>query len=282
MTLATPASGAGAPADAVLGLNRPVVIAHRGFSSVAPENTLPSFRLALAAGADLVELDTHHSRDGVPVVIHDGELDRTTDATRRWGGAKLPVTAKSVAELKALDAGGWFAKRYAGASLPTLTEALDCIQGGGGMTLIERKGGDAATLAALLQRKEVVNRVIVQAFDWDFLREFHAALPEQVLGALGPPSRLPDGRRLRPEDKILSRRWLDALADTGARVVVWSKAVTRESVALAHRRGLKVWVYTIDDAKTANALLDLGVDGLITNNPATLWRALALRCAAAH
>ena len=138
------------PAVAVVKYDRPVVVGHRGFSSVAPENTLPSFELAVAVGADLVELDTYHSRDGVPVVFHDGTLDRTTDATNRWGQTKIPVRAKTVAELKTLDAGSWFAPRYTGTRIPTLVEALDTIQGGGGITLIERKEGDAATMARLL------------------------------------------------------------------------------------------------------------------------------------
>jgi glycerophosphoryl diester phosphodiesterase len=256
---------------------RPLVIAHRGYSAVAPENTLPAFRLALATGADFVELDTHHSKDGVPMVLHDYTLDRTTDATNRWGGEKLGLSTKTVAELQTLDAGRWFDPKFAGTKLPTLAEALAVIQGGGGMTLIERKAGDPATLVKLLSERKLVNQLVVQSFDWKFLKEFHALQPGQVTGALGFPSRLADGTKPESEDKRLTAHWLEELAKTGARIVVWSKDVTRETVALAHQRGLKVWVYTIDDPKTANELLDLGVDGLITNNPGVLWRTLAHR-----
>lgn len=266
-----------APALDLLRSTRPLVIAHRGYSAAAPENTLPAFRLALTTGADLVELDTHPSRDGVIVVLHDHTLDRTTDATNRWGGAKIPISTKTLAELKTLDAGRWFHASYAGTPLPTLAEALDVIQGGGGMTLIERKEGDAATLSALLHGRKLINRLVVQSFDWQFLREFHALHPDQVLGALGVPSLLADGTKPAAQDKALSARWLDALAPTGAKVVVWNKEVSKEAVALAHRRGLKVWVYTIDDPALANQLLDMGVDGLITNNPGLLWKTLALR-----
>lgn len=257
--------------------HRPLIIAHRGYSSVAPENTLPAFKLALATGADFVELDTYHSREGVPMVLHDYTLDRTTDATNLWGSAKISLTSKTVAELKTLDAGKWFHASFAGTRLPTLAEALDTIQGGGGMTLIERKEGDPATMAKLLVEKKLINQLVVQSFDWQFLREFHALQPRQVLGALGVPSRLADGSKPTTKEKTLSADWLDELAKTGAKVAVWNREVTREAVALAHQRGLKVWVYTIDDPSVANELLDLGVDGIITNNPGLLWKTLALR-----
>src|SRR6266436_3236922 len=87
---------------------RPLVIGHRGYSRVAPENTLPSFRQAMSAGADLVELDFHQAKDGTLVVIHDAELDRTTNARAWWGGRHIPVATRTAAELLSLDAGRWF------------------------------------------------------------------------------------------------------------------------------------------------------------------------------
>jgi glycerophosphoryl diester phosphodiesterase len=126
-----------------------------------------------------------------------------------------------------------------------------------------------------------VNSVVVQSFDWHYLNEFHDQLPAQALGALGPPTHSSSGaeidnRRLEVE-KQLSAKWLDDLALTGARVVVWSQQVSQESVELAHQRGLKVWVYTIDDPDLANRLLNMGVDGIITNNTSLIWRTIALR-----
>jgi glycerophosphoryl diester phosphodiesterase len=257
--------------------HRPLIIGHRGYPTMAPENTLPSFKLALLAGADFVELDYYLTKDGMPLVIHDDTLDRTTDATNRWGGVKLPVATRTAAELQSLDAGKWFDAKYAGTKLPLLSEALDTIQGGGGMTLIERKEGDASGMAKLLRERKLTNRLVVQSFDWQYLRELHALAPEQLLGALGPPKCLADGSKPDSTDKNLNAAWLEELAKTGAKVAVWSKDVTQEGVALAQQRGLKVWVYTIDEPKLANALLDLGVDGLITNNTSRLWRTLALR-----
>jgi len=267
--------GTGSPAEKLLNAGRPLVIAHRGYSQSAPENTLPAFKLAKSAGADLVELDYHHTKDAVPVVLHDFDLDRTTDAVAKWGGKKNRVDSKTVAELCVLDAGKWFDAQFTGARLPTLTEALDFIQDGG-VTLIERKAGDAATLLTLLRERKLVNQLIVQSFDWDYLADFHQQEPAQVLGALGPPSSR-NGKKLSTAEKMLDAAWIAQAAKAGARVIGWSQSVTREAVARAHAQGLKVWIYTIDDPALANQFLDWGVDGIISNNPAIIWRTLALR-----
>jgi glycerophosphoryl diester phosphodiesterase len=261
-------------AERLLKAGRPLVIGHRGYNVFAPENTLPSFQFALAAGADLVELDYHHSKDGVPIVIHDAELDRTTDAVERWGVKKLRVGAKTATELRTLDAGRWFGPQYAGTRLPLLTEALDLIQKEG-VTLIERKGGDAATCVRLLRERNLINQVVVQSFDWAFLKEFHAQAPEQVLGALGPPSSR-QGRKLTDAEKVLSREWIAEAKQSHPSVLGWDHQVTRATVDYAHQQGLKVWVYTINEPKQAAELLDLGVDGIITDNPSLIWRAIAL------
>jgi glycerophosphoryl diester phosphodiesterase len=262
-------------AEDLLGLRRPLVIGHRGFSQVAPENTFASFKLAKAAGADLVELDYHHTRDGIPVVIHDAELDRTTDAVQQWGGSKLRVDAYTMDQLRSLDAGRWFDEGLQATRLATLSETLELIQDSG-VTLIERKAGDAKTCVNLLRERNLINAVIVQSFDWDYLADFHRQEPRQVLGALGPPWSL-KGRKLEENEKTLNKEWVDLVEQSGARIAVWNRQITREAVDYAHQRGLKVWVYTIDEAPLANALLDQGADGLISNNVALMWRTLALR-----
>jgi len=272
-------SAADSPAAALLKLKRPLVISHRGFSQFAPENTIPAFKLAMRAQADLVELDYYHSKDGQPIVFHDGTLDRTSDATNRWGGSKISVSSKTVAELKTLDAGSWFDGQFAGTKIPTLAESLDTIQGGGGITLIERKEGDAATCVKLLKDRSLINQLVVQAFDWQYLKSFHDLDPTQVLGALGPPRLLADGSKPGERPKPLSAEWLDLVKASGAKIAVWNREVSREAVQLAHARDLKVWVYTINEPELATSLLDLGVDGLITDNPAVIWRAMALRTA---
>jgi glycerophosphoryl diester phosphodiesterase len=250
----------------------PLIIAHRGFSRQAPENTLPAFRLALDARADLVELDYHHSADGIPVVIHDDTLDRTTDATNRWEGKEIAVHERTYAELATLDAGRWFGPSHAGIRLPTLSQALDEIQSRG-CTLIEHKGGDPATLVRILRGKEMLSTVVIQSFDWEFLRGLHALMPDLVLGALGPPSSR-DGRKLTDKEKILSAAHLERIEPLGVRVVGWSRQVTPDAIRLAHQRGFKVWIYTLNDPQEARRLVDAGVDGLITDDPALIRSAL--------
>lgn len=250
----------------------PLVIAHRGFSARAPENTLPSFRLALAARADLIELDYHHTRDDVAIVIHDGTLDRTTDATNRWGGKGIAVRQKNAAELADLDAGVWFGTAFAGTRLPTLVEAVETIQSAG-CTLIERKAGPADTLVRLLRERDWLKRVVVQSFDWEFVRAAHALAPDLVLGALGPPSHH-NGRKLTDPEKELTSGFIDELIEAGATLIVWNRQVSAEAARLVHERGRRLWVYTIDDPDEAARLVALGVDGIITNDPERIRRRL--------
>jgi len=251
-------------AERLLESGGPLLIGHRGYSAVAPENTLPSFQLALDAGAKLIELDYHHSRDGEPMVIHDHLLDRTTDARTKWTRRRIKVSDKTAAEIQTLDAGSWFDATFSGTKVPTLIEALDLICGHGAVAVIEHKAGDAKTLADRLRERKLVNCVVVISFNWKFLRELHALLPEQALGALGPPARLCNGRRpLHPRRQLGSR--LKELAKTGARIAVWNRRVSKRSVQAAHRRHLKVWVYTVDQTRVAKQLLKRGVDAIISN-----------------
>jgi glycerophosphoryl diester phosphodiesterase len=249
--------------------DRPLLIGHRGYSAIAPENTLPSFQLALEAGAELVELDYHHSQDGVPMVIHDHLLDRTTNARKKWKHRRIKVAQKTADEIQTLDAGTWFDSKFSGTKVPTLVQALDLICGHGAVTVIEHKSGDAPTLAQILQERNLTNRVVVISFNWKFLRELHALLPEQVLGALGPPTRLSNGRRpLHPRRQLSSR--LKDLAKTGAQIAVWNRKVSQRSIQAAHRRGVKVWIYTVDEARPARQLLKRGVNGIISNRLETI------------
>src|SRR5512143_223381 len=103
------------------GVSRPLVFAHRGASKMAPENTLPAFEAAVRSGADGVELDVQYSSDGQLVVIHDLTLEALTDGTGR-------VTAHTLRELRALDAGYHFSPEFAGTRIPVLDEVLDLLR----------------------------------------------------------------------------------------------------------------------------------------------------------
>jgi glycerophosphoryl diester phosphodiesterase len=263
------------PALSLIETNRPLVIAHRGYSQLAPENTLPSFRLAIAARADLIELDVQQTKDSQLVVFHDRELDRTTDARKRWHAKHLRVNTKTAAEIQTLDAGSWFDAKYAGARVPLLTEALDAIQKDA-VTLIERKSGEPAACLQLLRNKGLINKVVVQSFDWAFLRELHEHEPKLVLAALGPPGLLPNGKRPRKLFRKLNSGWINQVHQTGAKVLVWNQQISKRAAHFAHARGLKVWSYTIDHPKLAKRLLQQGIDGLITNNPSLIGETIAL------
>ena len=208
-------------ADA-LQVSRVLVIAHRGASRAAPENTLPAFQAALQLGVDLVEFDYLHSADGVPVAFHDEELDRLTDACALWGGKNIPLATKTLAELRLLDAGRWFGPQFAGTRIPTLAEALDTILAGA-LPLVERKAGDAATFVELVERKQCLARLAVMAFDWDFLADCRRLSPNLTLGALG--------------ENDLTSSQLDEIQSLGAAFVGWNNDhLTKQHIDAIHAR----------------------------------------------
>ncbi len=237
-----------------------LVISHRGDSGRAPENTLAAFELAVKCETDLTELDYRHSADGVPVVFHDELLDRTTNAPAVFGKAKIPLESKSIADLRTLDAGSWFDAKFAGVKIPTLDEALDLIQTGS-TALIERKSGDAEMCVALLDQKQLLDRVVVQSFDWHFLAECHRLAPTLVLGALG-------------KDKLHDKQLEDA-EKLGASIVVWNhKHIAQRDIQRIHDRGFRAWAYTVNDQTTAKELTTYGVDGIITDRPREMQQLL--------
>lgn len=234
------------------------VIAHRGASRVAPENTLAAFRRAGKAGADLVELDYHHSADDVPMVIHDGTLDRTTDVRDRWDRRRVRIAKTPSEEIRRLDAGSWFSSDYADEKIPFLDEALATIQKTS-TPLIERKAGDPQRCLEALERMDMADQVVVQSFHWPYLRAFHEAAPEVTLAALG------SGR--------LTMKRLRRVQATGARILSWSHgALDSQSVAKAHEEGFRVWAYTVNRPAEARRLIEAGVDGLITDRPKAIGR----------
>ena len=246
----------------VLRMRRVRVIAHRGDSRHAPENTLPAFTAAAQLHVNFVELDYRHSADGVPFAFHDEDLDRCTDACAQWGGRKIPFAAKTAAELRTLDAGAWFNPRFAGTRIPTLEEAIDAICAGGSLPLIERKAGDAATFIELAARRGNADRVALMAFDWDFLAACRSLSPKLTLGALG--------------EKELSERQLDQIVSIGAAFVGWNNEhLTKAHIDAIHERGLQAWVWTVDDPRRAEQLIDFGIDAITSNVPAAIQAVVA-------
>lgn len=236
---------------------RVLLFAHRGSSREAPENTLASFRVALKVRVDGVELDYAHTSDGVPVVFHDKDLGRTTNYLARFGGEKAPLLAETTLErLRQLDLGGWFHPTFANEPVATLAEALDVIQPHG-LTLIERKAGDAATIVALLRDKECIEHVIVQAFDWQFLADCRRLAPELTLAALG-------------EHEVTVEK-LAAARDAGAAMIGWNQQhLTAQAIALAHSHGMQAWTWTVNDAQRCRQLVAWGINAITSDVPALM------------
>lgn len=238
-----------------------LIIAHRGNSAVAPENTLSAFRSAVAAGAIYVELDARPSADGTLYVLHDATLDRTTDAKEVFKREKIKIREIPDAALDKLDAGRWFDAQFAGECLPKLTEALDVIQAGS-LTLLEHKDGPAEDYVRLLRQKRLIGKLVVQSFDWEFLKQMHQLEPRQVLGALG--------------DKELTEERLAGIAAAGVRIVGWKHTdLTAPLVCDLHGRGYRVWAWTTNEPADWQRLLGFGIDGIITDRPAQLAAWLA-------
>lgn len=200
---------------------------------------------------DVVECDYRHSSDGMPIVIHDDKLDRTTDSATLFGRREVCIGDVSSAELRRLDAGRWFDPKFADTRLPTLMETIDavCPQA---VLMIERKGGDAATLVEMLRKRDLFDRVVVQAFDWSFIADCHRLESRLTLGALGK--------------EVLDEEKLRQAAAIGANIVGWNeKDLTPAAIAAAHDMGLQVWSYTINDPARARLLVAAGLDGVITD-----------------
>jgi glycerophosphoryl diester phosphodiesterase len=221
-----------------------------------PENTLASFERGLALGADWLELDVHLSRDGALVVIHDETLDRTTNGHG-------PVNQHTLAELKKLDAGGWFDPRFAGEHIPTLDEVLDWARTRKTVVDIEIKNapvyyaGIEDAVVRSLERHGMTEQVIVISFDHRAVQRVKKLRPAIVTGVL---------YACRPADGGLG-----LARAVGAEALLPHHAyVTREDVRAAHEAGLAVAPWTSSDPEVLKQLIDAGVDAIGTNHPDVL------------
>lgn len=254
---------------------QPQAIAHRGASGTAPENTLPAYDAAWSCGCGWIEADVQPTSDNVPMMLHDDDLDRTTDG-------RGPIREVSAEQVRALDAGSWFGRcaddsdtgdvrppvdpcldedRYVNVLVPYLAEVVADLSPTRAL-LLELKGQHSreqvAAALAVLRASSWNERVLVESFDVETLRhvqflepgrpvgllvqELHAD-PVAVCAELGAVAYNPDHRQLRERPEVV-----DAL----------------------HAAGIAVLAYTVDDADDWAFLTELGVDGIVTNFPAEL------------
>ena len=231
-------------------------IAHRGYRQKYPENTLAAFQAAVAAGAQMIELDVMLSRDRKPVVIHDDTLERTTNGS----GAVKDFTLE---ELKKLDAGSWFDPQFADQRLPDLSEVLD-FAGGRTRVNIEIKAGahepghppDAIEnqVVAMARKKNLQDSILISSFELDFL--------EQIASMDDPPAIA----------LISHTRASKRIVDICSHLKVFSwhpdhEIVTKRQVDMMHAAGLKVFPYNVDTFEDYKKMMNMGVEGVITDDP---------------
>ncbi|MCH0562714.1 MULTISPECIES: glycerophosphodiester phosphodiesterase family protein [unclassified Streptomyces] len=247
----------------------PVVVAHRGASAYAPENTLAAVDEAALLGIRWVENDVQRTRDGALVVMHDDSLRRTTDAEEVFPGrAPWKVKDFTAAEIARLDAGGWFDPTYAGVRVPTLEQYLRRVERNHQRLLLEIKspelypGIEQQILKVLadegwLDHRHVADELIVQSFSADSIRAVHDLEPAVRTGLLGTPplADLPGYSgftdQINPSHGTISAAYVAAVhAFTGA-----------------HGQAMEVFTWIVDDAATARQAAGYGVDGIISDRP---------------
>ncbi len=155
------------------------IIAHRGYSARAPENTLAALHAAVAGGADAVEFDLRVAACGTPVLFHDSMLSRTTDGVG-------PLRRRTLAQLKTLDAGAWFSHEFSGETIPSFAEALDCLSAHPGRVYAEvkdfREPEDLDRMVSVARDARMLHRVFFISLNWTVLERLRGRDPELFLG----------------------------------------------------------------------------------------------------
>jgi glycerophosphoryl diester phosphodiesterase len=232
----------------------PLVIAHRGASAVAPENTMPAFEAAWAAGAEWVETDVQPCSDNRLVLIHDATVDRTTDGT----GEVRTLTA---AELAGLDAGTHFDTGFAGSRIPTLADLLTRLTPPRRL-LLEIKGDHSQArlrdIVAAIRDSPLGGRYLLQSFERDVLTLLRAMLPAEPLGLLV---------EVIEGDPVQAARRFEAVTYNPD---VDELMAHPELVAELHAAGIASMPWIVNDPAQWATLTDLGIDGIITDRPGKL------------
>jgi len=241
----------------------PLIIGHRGASAVAPENTMAAFREAIAVGADGIEFDVRLTRDGVPVVIHDSSL-------RRTGGVNQRVADLSWQELSKIDVGSWFkAGSFAGETVPSLEELFELFETNNLSLYLEMKCDSPAEYRPLadaccrmIHEHSLKERVVVECFQLPALEVLKEIDPGIKTAALFD--------RVFMDQSIVARA-----TEIGAMAVALHHRLARKGlVGKSKQAGLHVAVWTVDDPIWIDRARSIGIDALITNDPARMIQSI--------
>lgn len=243
------------------------VVAHRGSSAAAPENTLAAVELAIDHRSDVVENDIQRTADGELVIMHDTTLRRTTDVEEVFP-ERSPWNVRdfTLAEIQQLDAGSWFAQKFAGERVPTLEQWVNAVGNNTGM-LLEVKApelypGIEVDVDKELRSLPVFNRalrrgdVAVQSFNHAWLRSYKDRAPDVPVGLLY-------GSRPTPGEIALAAQWAEQVNPALG-------AIDEATVDTVHAEGLEISVWTVNGGADMRRAIDWDVDGIITNYPQVL------------
>jgi glycerophosphoryl diester phosphodiesterase len=248
----------------------PLVIAHRGMSAHAPENTFAAFQMAIDAGADGIEFDVQLAKDGVPVVIHDSNLKRT-------GRRSENIADLTSNQLGKIDVGSWFNAKHRKRARPefesetvqTLTSVLTLLSGFKGRIYVELKceltnfKPLAAAVAEIIRSSPLLPQMIIQSFRLAVIPEIRCLLPALATAALFEPSIVTILRRRTHIVAIAREFGADQLS-------LHHTLITAKLASLAAQTRMPIAVWTVNNAKWIARSKRLGIDGLITNDPARM------------
>lgn len=243
-----------------------ILLAHRGESYIAPENTLAAFKMAWDKGAKAVELDVYLSKDHRIVVMHDA-------STKRTGVVDLVIKDTDSAELSKLDVGKWKGEQFAGEKIPFLEEALATIPKGGKL-LVEIKCGVEILpfLREVLDKSGKRSQVTIISFSLDVVAASKKLMPDRPTYYLRSPAKDPATGKYLPYDRKLIQTTLDNHLDG---LDMQYAMVTKEYADAVKAAGLALWTWTVDDVPEAKQQMEMGVDGMATNRTAWMAEQLA-------
>ncbi|QEN08009.1 glycerophosphodiester phosphodiesterase [Oceanispirochaeta crateris] len=229
-----------------------IVFAHRGASAYAPQNTVPSFKMALAMKAQGIELDVQLSSDGVPVIIHDFMLDKTTDLSGF-------VHTHSWQELRKADAGLWFGEEYRETRIPSLEEVLALIPKDVLLNVeiksITSLNQPVARIVSQVLNQEKDRNLIVSSFNHPILKDFQLLSPEVKIGIL------------TANDFINFPAYVESSGIRPYSIHPEASYLSYQSIEDYHKRGWKVMTYTINSTTQSRMVESLGADGIFSDYP---------------